>query len=94
MSLTGFTAREDPMRPDLWNYQADRQMKYPEDRICFLDSRQAADRDKSVMIAYADGKIRKKTALKMLAESNYLDEISDIQLETEMKLLGYREEKT
>ncbi|MBR2256837.1 MAG: hypothetical protein IJ899_05735 [Blautia sp.] len=82
------------MRPDLWNYQADRQMKYPEDRICFLDSRQAADRDKSVMIAYADGKIRKKTALKMLAESNYLDEISDIQLETEMKLLGYREEKT
>lgn len=78
------------MRPDLWNYQADRQMKYPEDRICFLDSRQAADRDKSVMIAYADGKIRKKKALKMLAESNYLDEITSVQLETEMRLLGYR----
>lgn len=82
------------MRPDLWNYQADRQMKYPEDRICFLDSRQAAERDKSVMIAYAGGKILKSTAQKKLAESNYLDEISDIQLETEMKLLGYREEKT
>ena len=82
--------------------QADRQMKFPEDRIALLKgSETAADADKIVLNDwFKHGRWRKgnayyaakKKAMDAIAKNNYLDEVTEEQFDNLCRMCGYWEE--
>lgn len=81
------------------NLQANRQMKFPEDRIALLKgSEQAADADKIVLNRWERfGQWKKgneyrnavEEALRDIAKNNQLEEITMQQFDTLCKMTGY-----
>ena len=77
------------MRTSLYEQQAERQKKFPKNRICFYSSDTSAQRYQSDMADYKRGYITLKMLCVRLAKNNYLEEVTEEQALNELRGLGW-----
>ncbi len=78
-------------KDDIWDEQAERQKRYPKDRIAFIHS--AAPYDAYTFQRYKEGRISLATARAEIARNNYLAEVTEEQFLNEFKQCGYAERR-
>ena len=69
--------------------QQKRMESFPRNRIPFYQSRTSASKDQMTFMAYRNHEISKASAMRQIADNNFLYEITEEQFDTEYKLLGY-----
>lgn len=76
-------------KDDIWFEQAERQKRYPKDRIAFIHS--AAQDDAYTFQRYKEKRITLDIARAEIARNNYLESVTEEQFLNEFKLCGYTE---
>lgn len=76
-------------RETVFKRQAERQKKYPKDRICFHPSEYVANRDIKNFRAFYHGDISIYDLCRITADSNYLRYVNETQMINELKMIGW-----